>query len=198
LKDAFGIADDVLMHATRGISDLITMPGLINLDFADVKTVMKDMGNALMGTGVSKGENRAVEAAKGAISSPMLEDTNIGGAEGLLINVTGGEDLSLHEVSEAVSIIYDAAGDDANVIFGAVIDSALVDEFRVTAIATGFGKGREKQKTRSSEALRVDDLSRPAFLRRKILQDDSSTRKEKSKVVPSGGLDIPSFIRKQL
>ncbi len=198
LKDAFGIADDVLLHATKGISDLITQPGLINLDFADIRTVMKDMGNALMGTGTCKGENRSVEAAKCAISSPMLEDTNIAGAEGLLINVTGGEDLSLHEVSEAVSIIYDAAGDEANVIFGAVVDSALVDEFRVTAIATGFGKHKEKKKSYAAEASREEALSRPAFLRRKILQEETAPRREKENPVSPGGLDIPSFIRRQL
>jgi cell division protein FtsZ len=198
LKDAFGIADEVLMHATRGISDLITQPGLINLDFADVKTVMKDMGNALMGTGLSRGENRAVEAAKSAISSPMLEDTNISGADGLLINVTGGEDLSLHEVSEAVSVIYEAAGEEANVIFGAVIDPALVDEFRVTAIATGFSKNKEKKRLYAVGADKEETLTKAAFLRRKILLDDRATRKEKEVPVSPGGLDIPSFIRRQL
>ncbi|MFQ6103109.1 MAG: cell division protein FtsZ [Candidatus Glassbacteria bacterium] len=198
LKDAFRIADEVLLHATKGISDLITQPGLINLDFADVKTVMRDMGNALMGTGICRGENRAVEAARNAISSPMLEDTNIAGAEGLLINVTGGEDLSLHEVSEAVSIIYDAAGDEANVIFGAVVDSAIVDEFRVTVIATGFSKGKERKKSFHAEASREEMLSRPAFLRRKLLEEDISPRKEQEEPLSSRGLDVPSFIRRQL
>ena len=198
LKDAFGIADEVLMHATRGISDLITQPGLINLDFADVKTVMKDMGNALMGTGLCRGENRAVEAAKSAISSPMLEDTNISGADGLLINITGGEDLSLHEVSDAVSVIYEAAGEEANVIFGAVIDPALVDEFRVTAIATGFSKNKDKKRPYAVATDNEETLTKAAFLRRKILLDDRATKKEKEVPVSPGGLDIPSFIRRQL
>jgi len=198
LRDAFGIADDVLLHATRGISDLITQPGLVNLDFADVKTVMKDMGNALMGTGLARGENRAVEAARSAISSPMLEDTNISGAEGLLINVTGGEDMSLHEVSEAVSIIYDAAGEGANVIFGAVIDPALVDEFRVTAIATGFSKNKGNKRAFAVEASSEETLSKAAYLRRKILLDESAPRREKEAPVLHGGLEIPSFIRRQL
>ncbi len=202
LKDAFKVADEVLLHATRGISDLITLPGLINLDFADVKTVMKDMGNALMGTGVCKGDDRAVEAARHAISSPMLEDTNIAGAKALLINVTGGEDLSLHEVSDAVSIIYEAAGDEANVIFGAVVDSSLIEEFRVTVIATGFGRGGERRKkaapATAAEVSAEEELSRPAFLRRQILQDTAAPRREREEATSQSSLDIPSFIRRHL
>ena len=139
LTDAFLMADEVLMHATRGISDLITVPGLINCDFADVKTVMREMGDALMGTGSCIGEDRAAEAAHQAISSPLLENISITGARGVLINITGGKDLKLHEVSQATSIISEAAGSDANVIFGAVIDPELKDELRITVIATGFG-----------------------------------------------------------
>jgi cell division protein FtsZ len=140
LKEAFRVADQVLHHATKGISDLITVPGLVNLDFADVKTVMAERGNALMGAGYSTGENRAYEAAQSAVQSPLLDEVSIAGAEALLVNVTGGESLSLHEINEAVSVVVDAAGHDANVIFGAVIDEAMGDAISITVIATGFGK----------------------------------------------------------
>jgi cell division protein FtsZ len=140
LKEAFRVADQVLHHATKGISDLITVPGLVNLDFADVKTVMAERGNALMGAGYATGENRAYEAAQSAVQSPLLDDVSISGAEALLVNVTGGESLSLHEINEAVSVVVDAAGHDANVIFGAVIDEAMGDAISITVIATGFGK----------------------------------------------------------
>src|SRR6187402_2244551 len=122
LKEAFRVADQVLHYATKGISDLITVPGLVNLDFADVKTVMAERGNALMGAGHSSGPNRAYEAAQCAVSSPLLDDVSISGAEALLVNVTGGESMTLHEINEAVTVVVDAAGRDANVIFGAVID----------------------------------------------------------------------------
>jgi cell division protein FtsZ len=138
LGEAFKIADDILRQAVQGISDLITVPGEINLDFADVKTIMHGMGMALMGTGVSTGEHRAVEAAQRAISSPLLEEASIEGARGVLINVTGGPDMTLFEVHEAASIIQEAADDDANIIFGTVIDPKLKDEIKVTVIATGF------------------------------------------------------------
>src|SRR5207247_4348916 len=138
LFDAFRIADDILRQAVQGISDLIVVPGLINLDFADVKTVMHGMGMALMGTGTASGENRAVEAARRAISSRLLEDGSIQGARGVLINITGGPDLLLHEVSEASAIIHDAAHADANIIFGAVLDDSMKDEVKITVIATGF------------------------------------------------------------
>ncbi|HET9332141.1 MAG TPA: cell division protein FtsZ [Gemmatimonadota bacterium] len=139
IQEAFRVADSVLLNATRGISDLITVTGLVNVDFADVKTIMTEMGQALMGTGYGVGENRAIESAQEAISSPLLEDMSIAGASGVLINITGGPDLSLHEVSEVSSVIHDAAGEDANIIFGAVIDPDLKGEIRVTVIATGIG-----------------------------------------------------------
>jgi cell division protein FtsZ len=139
LNEALRVADDVLTHATKGISEIITVPGLINVDFADVRSVMSGMGNALMGMGFGKGPDRARQAADMAISSPLLEDISICGAQGLLVNFMGGEDMTLAEVDEASSLILQAAGDDANVIFGAVIDPALQDEIRVTLIATGFG-----------------------------------------------------------
>src|SRR5437868_6461423 len=139
LKEAFQRADDVLLQAVRGISELVTVHGLINLDFADVRSIMAEMGLAMMGAASATGENRAVEAAQRAISSPLLEDVSIKGARGLLINVTGGTDMSLYEVTEAASLIQEEAHEDANIIFGAVIDERLADEIRITVIATGFG-----------------------------------------------------------
>ncbi len=148
LVDTFRKADDVLLQAVRGISDLITETGLINLDFADVRTIMAGMGMAMMGTGVASGENRAIEAAQKAIASPLLEDMSIFGAQGLLINITGSQDLSLHEVNEAASLIQREAHEDANIIFGAAIDSRMGDEIRITVIATGFDHtgGRSLQR----------------------------------------------------
>jgi cell division protein FtsZ len=140
LSEAFRMADQVLLQATKGISDLIIVPGLVNLDFADVREVMSERGNALMGTGVASGPDRAMIAARMAVSSPLLEDVSITGAEALLVNICGGPGLSLHEVHEANSIIIESAGEDANVIFGAVIDPNLGEEIRITVIATGFGK----------------------------------------------------------
>ncbi len=147
LVEAFAFADEILHHATRGISDLITIPGMVNLDFADVRTVLAGMGgDALMGTGVSTGENRSIEAAKGAISSSLLEDMSIEGAKGVLINISGSEDLSLFEVNEASTLISEAAGSEANVIFGAVVDPELTNEMRVTVIAAGFSRSKRRNR----------------------------------------------------
>jgi cell division protein FtsZ len=140
LRESFQKADDVLLQAVRGISELVTVHGLINLDFADVRSIMAEMGMAMMGAATASGENRAVEAAQRAISSPLLEDVSIKGARGLLINVTGGTDMALYEVNEAASLIQEEAHEDANIIFGAVIDEKISDEIRVTVIATGFGE----------------------------------------------------------
>jgi cell division protein FtsZ len=141
MKDAFALADQVLLNAVRGISDLITIHGLINLDFADVRTVMNEAGTALMGTGIGKGDTRAVDAAAAAISSPLLEDLSIEGARGVLINITGGSEMTLFEVNEASSLVHEAAHEDANIIVGAVIDDSLGDdELRVTVIATGLDR----------------------------------------------------------
>lgn len=140
LTEAFATADEVLHQATKGISDLITIPGLINCDFADVRTVMLEMGNALMGTGFGQGDEKAIDAAQQAISSPLLENVSISGAQGVLINVTGGEDMALHDVNTATSLIYEQAGDSANIIFGAVIDPKMKGKMRVTVIATGIGQ----------------------------------------------------------
>jgi cell division protein FtsZ len=138
LQEAFRVADSVLQQAVQGISDLILVPGLINLDFADVRTIMSGMGLALMGVGVGRGEHRAIDAAQKAIASPLLEETSIEGARGLLINITGGGDLTLHEVNEAASTVAEAAHEEANIIVGAVVDDGLAEEVRVTVIATGF------------------------------------------------------------
>jgi cell division protein FtsZ len=147
LSEAFEKADEVLLQAIRGISDLVTVHGLINLDFADVRSIMADMGMAMMGTARASGENRAFEAAQRAISSPLLEDVSIKGARGVLINVTGGPDMSLYEVNEAASLIQEEAHESANIIFGAVIDENAGDEIQVTVIATGFGERVEVRAT---------------------------------------------------
>jgi cell division protein FtsZ len=172
VRDAFKLADDVLFNAVRGISDLITIHGLINLDFADVRTIMNEMGVALMGTGTAQGDERAVEAARAAISSPLLEDLSIDGAHGVLINITGGPDLTLYEVNEASTLIQEAAHEDANIIFGAVIDEDMPEgEMRVTVIATGLDDERMRRTREEAasfeKADNVTPLRRePTFLRR--------------------------------
>jgi cell division protein FtsZ len=149
IVEAFRMADDVLRQGVQGITDLITVPGLVNLDFADVRTIMRDAGSALMGIGVARGENRAAEAARTAVSSPLLE-ASIEGATGVLLNVTGGPDIGLFEVNEAAEVVTGAADQNANVIFGAVIDDSLDDEVRVTVIATGFGRGGSRRRRRDT------------------------------------------------
>ncbi|MGB9885548.1 MAG: cell division protein FtsZ [Moorellales bacterium] len=171
ITEAFRLADDILRQGVQGISDLIAVPGLINLDFADVKTIMLDTGTALMGIGRGTGEKRAIEAARMAISSPLLE-TSIEGARGVLMNITGGPDLGLFEVNEAAEIIAAAADPNANIIFGAVIDENLRDEVRITVIATGFDHvvGRQQAagaKELETKAFDLTDLDIPAFLRRR-------------------------------
>jgi cell division protein FtsZ len=202
LLDAFKKADDILYQAVKGISDLITVPGLINLDFADVKNIMSSMGMALMGTGTASGENRAVEAAQRAISSPLLEDNTIQGARGILLNITGGSDLSLYEVNEASSLIQAEAHEDANIIFGTVIDETMGDEIRITVIATGFDDGmREKQVPANVSRLggfRLEDLATPAFMRREKSRDNANVVtmgiNEESDTVD---MEIPTFLRRQ-
>jgi cell division protein FtsZ len=147
--EAFRMADDILRQGVQGITDLITVPGLVNLDFADVRTIMKEAGSALMGIGTASGENRAAEAARAAVSSPLLE-TAIDGATGILLNITGGPDIGLFEVNEAAEVVTSASDQNANVIFGAVIDDAMGDEIRVTVIATGFGGGGVRRRARRS------------------------------------------------
>jgi cell division protein FtsZ len=158
LTDAFATADDVLRQAIQGISDLILVPGLINLDFADVRTIMSGMGMAMMGTGVASGETRAIDAARAAISSPLLEGASVDGARGVIINVTGGSDLSLVEVSEASTIIHEAAHEDANIIFGAVVDPRLQGQVKITVIATGFEATGDQRVRGSARAQTPTDL----------------------------------------
>jgi len=175
IVDAFRMADDVLRQGVQGITDLITIPGLVNLDFADVRTIMRDAGSALMGIGIARGENRAGEAARMAVSSPLLE-ASIEGATGILLNVTGGPDMGLFEVNEAAEVVTSAADQNANVIFGAVIDEGIDDEVRVTVIATGFGAQRRRRAraavsegaaagSRGPEFDAGDSLEVPSFLR---------------------------------
>jgi cell division protein FtsZ len=183
--DAFKVADDVLRQGVQGITDLITVPGLINLDFADVRTIMKDAGSALMGIGVSAGENRAVEAAKAAISSPLLE-ASVEGAMGILLNITGGGDLGLFEVNEAAEIISSAADSDCNIIFGAVIDENLSDEVRVTVIATGFDHPRAGERQAAEPVARDESLKGSTLLK----PEDKPTFE-----IDEDVLDIPSFLK---
>lgn len=207
LIEAFRMADSVLHQAVQGISDLILVPGLINLDFADVRTIMSGMGLALMGTGVGRGEHRAVDAAQKAIASPLLDDTSIEGARGILINITGGPDLTLHEVSEAASAVHEAAHDEAHIIFGAVIDENLVEEVRVTVIATGFADrqpisvGPSKTVDLKAYSAGRGAAERPSWRRR--AQEGAFRAGEEpapdSPVRSHGAddLDIPAFLRRQ-
>ncbi|MEA1970385.1 MAG: cell division protein FtsZ [Thermodesulfobacteriota bacterium] len=206
LPDAFKKADDILYNGVKGISDLIMIPGLINLDFADVKNIMSEMGLALMGTGVASGDNRAIEAAQKAISSPLLEDNSIQGARGVLLNVTGGSEMTLFEVNEASSLIQSEASEDANIIFGTVIDDSMEDEIRITVIATGFDpKGRNYERAPEipsvpGYARKREDLAKPTFIRNR----DEKTG-EKPVVVRMGVIndddnpdfETPAFLRRQ-
>lgn len=218
LLETFQKADDVLLQAVRGISDLIVTPGLINLDFADVRTVMAEMGLALMGAATASGENRAVEAAQKAISSPLLEDISIHGAKGVLINITAGPDLSLHEVNEAATMIQEEAHDEANIIFGAVIDEKMKDDLRITVIATGFGqKEREARKpalgnvgsptlNRDKKVVHlgtiVDDLDAPTWQRKKKDSGEQETvpldKALQFNQEEDDKFDIPTFLRRQM
>jgi cell division protein FtsZ len=216
LLDAFKVADDVLRQAIQGIADVITTTGHVNVDFADVRTVMAHTGRAVMGMGRARGANRAVEAAHKAINSPLLEDGTVEGAKGVLLNITGGADLSLHEVDEAASIIKEAADEEANIIVGQVINQEIGDELVVTVIATGFEHGEDSAKNHVSadRAARppragqqvlaavsagvsekpARDLDRPAFLRKLSEQRDL---KERVGLLPDDEWDVPTFLRKQ-
>jgi cell division protein FtsZ len=222
LLEAFKKADEVLFHAAKGISDIIVGHGIINLDFADVRTVMSETGMALMGTGIASGENRSVEAAQKAISSPLLEDITIEGARGLLINITGGENMTLSEINEATTLVQKEAHEEANVIWGMVVDKAMKEEIRVTVIATGFGKKEEKKTAQFKKAAPISfglreqnklDLPHfsfgnkennrdiPAFMRKV----KTSERFDELKLDPPSDFsvededrfDIPTFLRKQ-
>jgi cell division protein FtsZ len=207
LLEAFKLADEILLNATKGISDLITTPGLINLDFADVRTIMSEMGDALMGTGISSGESRAVEAAKAAISSPLLGDLSIVGAAGVLVNITGPDNMSLHEANAASSIISDAAGPDANIIFGAVVNPKMKKEVRVTVIATGFGSASRKKLNLAEEMSwstvpgLIDESDIPTFRREAEKEEPKNgngyEEDKEEKVVFEDDLDEPAYLRKR-
>lgn len=211
LQEAFDKANEVLYNATRGISELITIPGLINVDFADVRTIMREMGDALMGSGLATGENRAIEAAHAAISSPLLEGVSISGALGVLVNVTGGPTMSLVEVDEAVSVIHEAAGEEANVIMGAVIDENLGEEMMVTVIATGFNKrgvggvrvAKQMAKVIDRIPAGLHDLQKmdePAFMRKGIDISLNNPFKPNETEMPKAAENVdaekPAFLRK--
>jgi cell division protein FtsZ len=199
LLEAFKKADDILYHAVKGISDLIMIPGLINLDFADVKTIMSEMGMALMGTGVASGENRAVEAAQKAISSPLLEDNTIQGARGILLNITGGPDMTLYEIHEASSLIQAEAHEDANIIFGTVVDETMGDEIRITLIATGLDNAElPRSNVTSLGIVRRSNLAVPTYIRQEKTKDAAAPMKtgiEDAEENPD--LEIPTFLRRQ-
>ncbi|MBX7138734.1 MAG: cell division protein FtsZ [Oligoflexia bacterium] len=210
LLDTFRRADDILFQAVKGISDLIIYEGLVNVDFADVRAVMSEMGMAMMGTGESKGENRAVEAAEKAISSPLLEDISIHGARGVLINITASPDVTLQEVNEAAELIHAEADPDANIIWGMVIDPTLEDCVRVTVIATGFGDKSDEATTVSMSSVSGtgngpshDRLEVPAFARKNNKEGGAEVIKLKKLSVLSSPDDeekyeIPTFLRKQV
>lgn len=201
LGNAFRLADDVLRQAVQGISDLITVPGFINVDFADVKAIMKGMGIALMGTGCATGENRALEATQSAISSPLLEEASIEGAKGVLVNITGGQDLTLFEVDEAMRLIHDAADPDANIIFGTVPDDRMENEMKITVIATGFDREYATLSDRTHE--RVQPLTPRAQNNgggTRIPLNPGNQAPPANPAPPlrhSDDLDVPTFIRKK-
>jgi len=209
LTEAFRVADDVLRQAVQGISDLITVPGLVNLDFADVRSVMRGMGHAVMGTGVGSGEKRAIEAAQKAIACPLLEEASVEGARGLIINVTGGEDMTLSEVNEACNLIQQSADEDANIYFGAVVDPKMAGQVKITVIATGFQRGEKTTRRRgyttpvditsyTQRAASKEVAAASSFYRRgagdgpefDLDMDFTTTSDEAS------DLDTPTFLRK--
>ena len=217
---AFKAIDSILLEATRSISDLINVNGYINLDFADIRTIMSGMGDALMGSGVSVGENRAITAAQQAITSPLLDDVDISGARGVLINITGGPTMSMHEVGEASSLVQQAVGEEANVIFGMVIDENLNEEIRVTVIATGFSKDFEKAeilqkpkkdedvpKEKVKESTDYREYDKPTFKRKNKKVHTEYQRKPQPSIFfmneeelenDPENLEIPAFLRKQM
>jgi cell division protein FtsZ len=220
LLEAFKKADEILYHAAKGISDIIIGQGIINVDFADVRTIMLETGMALMGTGISSGENRSVEAAQKAISSPLLEDISIEGARGLLINITGGQSMTLNEINEATTLVQKEAHEDANIIWGTVIDEAMKEEVRVTVIATGFAKAEEKGASRHSKvaplsigargnkdipafsfSVRENNKDIPAFMRKVKITERFDEVKlvdpPDFSVEDEDRFDIPTFLRKQ-
>jgi cell division protein FtsZ len=216
LLNAFKAANNVLLGAVKGISDLITRPGLINVDFADVRTVMSEMGMAMMGTGSASGEQRARQAAEAAIASPLLEDVNFSGARGILVNITAGLDMSIGEFEEVGDVVKEFISDDATVVVGTVIDPEMTDEMRVTVIVTGLGDVRQRNQpqqhssqrarlmetTKSDGSLDYQQLDRPALIRKQAYSastaSSSVTKKQNNDSVPDVDyLDIPAFLRRQ-
>lgn len=215
LQDALKKADDVLYQAVKGVSDVITVHGVMNVDFADVKTIMSEMGLALMGSGTAAGDNRAVEAARKAISSPLLENVSIHGAKGVLVNITGSPDITIHEIEEACSLIYEEADEHANIIRGVVVNENMGDEIRVTVIATGFGKeecAKEHiRKPMSAEPATIDELEIPTIVRLEKEKKAEALKRfepinienhKQSKVssfnpVVDDIYDVPTFLRRQ-
>ena len=213
LTAAFHLADSILNQAAKGISDLINVHGMINLDFADVETIMKNMGEAIMGTGVATGEERAVLSAQQAIASPLLDNASISGAQGILVNITGGKDLTLHEVDEATSIIFEEAGNDANIIFGAVIDPKLEEEIQVTVIATGFNNHKYREDSDETPAPQrevnrmLGEKTNVSLSEQKNTPKEMAPEDEKPKpnilidddnpVIYGNDIEIPAFIRRQ-
>lgn len=214
MLDMFRRADEILLHSVKGITDLIMMPGLVNLDFADVKTTMSKAGMAIMGIGISSGENRALEAAERAISHPLLEDVNISGAKGVLMNITSSSDLTMEEMTEASERIYTEVGEDAEIIWGAVIDDSLGDEMRVTVIATGIGSGPEQKivekkatpdptfggKVRDitpADLGRGINLDEPTYIRRKKAMGEPPHVEYKGLILDNEDLEIPTFLRRK-
>jgi cell division protein FtsZ len=203
LLSAFAAANDILLGAVQGIADLITRPGLINVDFADVRTIMSEMGMAMMGTGIGHGANRAREAAEAAIASPLLEDINLQGARGILVNITGGLDMAIGEFDEVGNVVREFASDDAAVVIGTVIDPDLHDELRVTVVATGLSGQRQSSepnlklvKTNTGEMDYAEMTRRPAMVRRQPHQEPRGEVK-KDKDIDLEYLDIPAFLRRQ-
>lgn len=207
-QEAFNLADDVLLQATKGISDIINVPGVINVDFMDVRTIMSEMGDAIMGTGYAKGEEKGREAAMQAINSPLLENVSINGAKGVLINITGDPGMTLYDIDQANTLIKEEAGEDANIIFGAVVDPSLKDELRVTVIATGFNTDEPAEKyadnenesviVRFEDNVDIDKLIREAA---KDYNDASSANiimnGKVHKLGSAHDMNIPTFIRRQ-
>ena len=197
--EAFRIADDILRQAVQGISDIITITGIINRDFADIKTIMEGMGHAVMGTAQAKGQKRAAEAATRAISSPLLEDASIQGAQGILLNITGSSNLTLHEVNEASTIIHQAAAENANIIFGAVHDEAMKDQIKITLIATGYKTDRLRfSRTSNTPALHSARRSVKSVMARKEKLPVEANVTQVTAEIPADDLEVPAYIRRQV
>jgi cell division protein FtsZ len=206
MLEMFRRADEVLLQSVKGVTDLIMMPGLVNLDFADVRSTMSKAGMALMGSGVASGENRGREAAQRAISHPLLEDISIAGARGVLVNITSGPDLTMAEMAEASDLIYEEAGDEAEIIWGAVLDETMGDELRVTVIATGIESEEDWQQSRFSgkvrditeaDLVRAVNLNEPTFIRRERAAGEVSSKGYCGIILDEGDLDVPTFMRRK-